>query len=101
MAHKSGCTVQDIELFKKLIQYAYSHTRSHARPFVEIRHAWYCEHNNPLGSCSDFTLIDALKPKKKGDANQASSSWEDYEVPTGLPEALNNKVVCVDLVNFA
>jgi CRISPR-associated protein Csd2 len=101
MAHKSGCTAQDIELFMKLIQYAYSHTRSHARPFVEIRHAWYCEHNNPLGSCSDFALIDALKPKKKSNPDKASASWSDYDVPTGLPEDLKNKVVCVDLVNFA
>lgn len=101
MAHKSGCTVQDIELFKKLIQHAYAHTRSHARPFVEIRHAWYCEHNNPLGSCSDFALIDALKPKKKIDVNKPSISWDDYDVPTGLPEDLKNKVACIDLVNFA
>ncbi|MDO8753347.1 MAG: type I CRISPR-associated protein Cas7, partial [Anaerolineales bacterium] len=100
MAHKSGCTVQDIELFKKLIQHAYTHTRSHARPFVEIRHAWYCEHNKPLGSCSDFAVIDALKPKKKGDVNIASTSWDDYEVPAGLPDDLKNKVECVDLVNF-
>ncbi|MEK7843456.1 MAG: type I CRISPR-associated protein Cas7 [Pseudomonadota bacterium] len=101
MANKSGCDALDIELMKKLIPHAYAHTRSHARPFVEIRHAWYCEHNNPLGSCSDFALIDALKPKKKGDANKASSSWDDYEVPKGLPEDLKNKVACVDLVNLA
>lgn len=61
----------------------------------------YREHNNPLGSCSDFALIDALKPKKKSDANKASTSWDDYDVPTDLPENLKNKVACVDLVNFA
>jgi len=54
-----------------------------------------------LGSCSDFALIDALKPKKKGDANKASTSWDDYDVPAGLPDHLKNKVVPVDLVNFA
>ncbi len=101
MAHKSGCTAQDIDLMKKLIPHAYAHTRSHARPFVEIRHAWYCEHKNPLGSCSDFALIDALKPKKKGDDNKASTSWDDYDVPEGLPDNLKNKVACVDLVNLA
>lgn len=101
MAHKSGCTAQDIELMKKLIPHAYAHTRSHARPFVEIRHAWYCEHNNPLGSCSDFALIDALKPKKKGDANKPSASWADYDAPNGLPTELSGKVTCVDLINAA
>lgn len=99
MAHKSGCTAVDIELMKKLIPHAYAHTRSHARPFVEIRHAWYCEHNNPLGSCSDFALIDALKPKKNGDPNKPSASWADYEVPTSLPAELAAKVSCIDLVN--
>lgn len=101
MTHKSGCTAKDIELMKMLIPYAYAHTRSHARPFVEIRHAWYCEHENALGSCSDFALLDALKPKKLGDPNMPSTSWADYEVPTGLPESLKSKVTCVDLANPA
>ena len=32
MAHKSGCTQQDIDLLFKVIPHAYAHTRSHARP---------------------------------------------------------------------
>lgn len=101
MAHKSGCTATDIELLKKLIPHAYAHTRSHARPFVELRHAWYCEHGNPLGSCSDYALIDALKPKKKGDPTTSSKSWDDYDYtpPKSLPHELASKVSCVDLVN--
>lgn len=101
MAHKTGCTARDIELLKRLIPYAYAHTRSLVRPFVEIRHAWYCEHNNPLGSCSDFALIDALKPKMKGDVNKPSTSWADYDAPNGLPTELSGKVTCVDLINSA
>lgn len=100
MAHKSGCTSVDIELLKKLIPYAYAHTRSHARPLVELRHAWYCEHSNPLGSCSDFALIDALKPrlKKDRDPNKPSKSWDDYDTPTTLPESLSKKVQLRDLI---
>lgn len=101
MAHKSGCTLKDIELLKKLIPHAYAHTRSHARPFVEIRHAWYCEHENALGSCSDFALIEALKPKKLGEPNKSSTSWADYEPSKGLPENLKSKVMCSDLANPA
>lgn len=99
MAHKSGCAAADIELFRKLIPHAYAHTRSHARPFVELRHAWYCEHADPLGSCSDFALIDALKPIRKGDPETASKSWKDYDPEPGLPAELASKVNCVDLVN--
>ncbi|MBI1821683.1 MAG: type I CRISPR-associated protein Cas7 [Nitrospirae bacterium] len=98
MAHKSGCTAVDIDLLKKLIPHAYAHTRSHARPFVDLRHAWYCEHNNPLGSCSDFALIDALRPKKKDDPSTSSKSWDDYDAPAELPADLASKVVCIDLV---
>lgn len=72
-AHKTGCTVQDIDLMKRVIAYAYAHTRSHARPSVELRHAWYIEHNNSLGSCSDFALLDSLRPTKKTNANEAST----------------------------
>lgn len=98
-AHKSGCTEADVELLLRLIPHAYSHTRSHARPFVEMRHAWYCEHKNSLGSCSDFALIDALRPKRRGDPNQRSKSWDDYDVPTTLPETLSKKVSLRDLIS--
>jgi len=97
-AHKTGCTIQDIDLMKRVIAYAYAHTRSHARPSVEVRHAWYIEHNNPLGSCSDFALLDALKPTKKTNPDEASTSWEDYDVPTVLPENLQAKVKLLDLI---
>lgn len=100
VAHKSGCSTVDINLFKGLIPHAYAHTRSHARPFVELRHAWYCEHENPLGSCSDFALIDALKPRIKmdRDSNKPSKSWDDYDVPIELPDPIKSKVNCIDLV---
>jgi Cas7 group CRISPR-associated protein Csh2 len=81
-AKKSGCTKRDIDLLLKVIPFAYAHTRSHARPMVDLRHAWYIEHKNSLGSCSDFALIAALTPTRKGDANQPSNSWEDYDHPS-------------------
>jgi CRISPR-associated protein Csd2 len=98
MAPKSGCTQRDIELMLRLIPYAYSHTRSHARPMVEIRHAWSMTHNSQLGSCSDFALIDALKPRKKTASEDPSTSWDDYEVPTSLPKELADKVTLVDVM---
>ncbi len=99
MAPKSGCTQRDIDLMKKLIPHAYSHTRSHARPMVEIRHAWVMTHKSQLGSCSDFTLIDAMTPKKKSEPDQPSKSWDDYEVPTSLPKELASKVELEDLIS--
>ena len=99
MAHKSGCTAQDIELLFKVIPHAYAHTRSHARPFVDLRHAWVVEHKSLLGSCSDFTIIETLAPTKNGDPNAPSNTWADYSVPTQLPDALTARVEKVrDLV---
>jgi len=98
-AHKSGCTAKDIALLKALIPYAYDHTRSAIRPDVRIRHAWYMEHSNALGSCADYLLIEALMPKRKGaDPMQPSVNWNDYDIPSRLPKDLDEKVKCVDLM---
>ncbi|MBN1807167.1 MAG: type I CRISPR-associated protein Cas7 [Sedimentisphaerales bacterium] len=93
-ATKSGCTRQDIDVMLWLIPWAYSHTRSYMRPFVEIRHAWYMEHNSPLGSCSDFALIDAMKPTRKNGFNseKPSKSWDEYYVPPKLSDELANRI---------
>jgi CRISPR-associated protein Csd2 len=99
-AHKSGCTQKDVDLLKALIPYAYDHTRSAIRPDVRIRHAWYMEHSNSLGSCADWKLIDALTPKRKGgDPMQPSTTWNDYEVPPSLPTDLIGRVSFVDLMD--
>ncbi len=76
-AEKSGCTLRDIELLCRLIPYAYPHNTSRIRPLVEVRHAWYFQHESPLGSCSDFAIIDALTPTKAS-PEEPSSSWEEY-----------------------
>jgi Cas7 group CRISPR-associated protein Csh2 len=91
-AGKSGCTVDDIELLKLLIPYAYDLNRSAIRPDVRIRHAWYVEHKNNLGSCPDYLLLEALTPKRIGDASVGSTSWSDYEDRNGLPEDLTLKI---------
>jgi CRISPR-associated protein Csd2 len=98
-AVKSGCTKRDIDVMLAAIPYAYTHTASYIRSFVEVRKAWYMEHMSPLGSCSDFALIDALAPKKIGNAEEPSVSWQDYEVPCSPPqELLDCLASCRDLV---
>ena len=90
-ATKTGCTKRDIGLLLKLIRYAYPHTASHIRPLVEIRHAWYAEHENPLGSFSEFAFIEAMTPAKRQQPDEPSSEWSEYEVPASLPEDLKSK----------
>jgi Cas7 group CRISPR-associated protein Csh2 len=98
-AHKSGCSQKDVDLLKTLIPYAYDHTRSAIRPDVRIRHAWYMEHQNALGSCADWKLIDALTPKRKGaDPMLPSNNWSDYDVPIKLPSDIKEKVSFEDLM---
>ena len=99
LAKKSGCKACDVELLKRLIPYAYDHTRSAIRPDVRIRHAWWMEHKNSLGSCPDYLLLDALAPQRNGeDPLEPSESWADYTVPPGLPDDLKQKVGCEDLM---
>ena len=100
-AHKSGCTAKDIELLLALIPHAYAHSRSYVRTNVEVLHAWYLEHKSPLGSCSDFKLIDALSPKKNGQADTSSKNRSEYDIPQELPPELKVKLGIVkDLVEF-
>jgi CRISPR/Cas system type I-B associated protein Csh2 (Cas7 group RAMP superfamily) len=98
-AYKTGCSVKDVELLKILIPCAYDQTKSAIRPDVRMRHAWFIEHKNSLGSCPDYLLFEALTPKRKGDALEPSVSWNDYEDVKALPKALAEKIgSCVDLM---
>ncbi len=100
-AGKTGCTADDIELLKLLIPHAYEMNRSAVRPDVRIRHAWYIEHKNILGSCPEYLLLEALTPEKLGNQEEPSTCWNDYEDKDGLPQDLRNRVEdCVDLVNL-
>ena len=100
-AGKSGCTADDIELLKLLIPHAYEQNRSAIRPDVRIRHAWYIEHKNLLGSCPEYLLFEALTPVKCKIADEPSESWSDYEDKEALPQNLLERVEsCVDLVNI-
>ena len=94
-AIKTGCTKKDIDLLLKVIPHAYRHTASYIRSNVDIIHAWYIEHNSPLGSCSDFDLIAALTPKKNNEPEKPSTSRADYTIPTekAVPEELKKKVL--------
>jgi CRISPR-associated protein Csd2 len=89
---KSGCDERDIELLKFIIPHAYAHTASAIRPQVEIVHAFYAEHLNPLGSCPDPLLIAALTPKKAENPDKPSLSLADYDVPDRLPENLRSRL---------
>ncbi len=99
-ARKSGCTEDDIELMKRLIPHAYTHTASYIRPMVTIRHAWHIEHKSALGSCPDYALIEALTPKRTDESkkDEASQNWADYSAPDGLPAALAARVDAKDLM---
>lgn len=91
-ASKTGCTVQDIELLKLLIPKAYDLNRSAIRTDVRIRHAWYIEHLDALGSCPDYLLLEALTPKRIGDTTVASTSWSEYEDKVTISKELSGKV---------
>lgn len=96
-AYKTECSKKDIDVLLNIIPYAYKHTASYIRSNVEFVHAWYIEHKSPLGSCSDFDLINVLTPKKITDIEKPSKSRIDYKIPTekDMPEELRNKVISI------
>lgn len=100
-ARKTGCTAEDIELLKILIPKSYDLNRSAIRSDIRIRHAWYVEHLNALGSCPDYMLLEALTPTRIDHADDPSTSWADYCDKTVLPEDLTAKVgLAVDLMQL-
>ena len=91
LAHKTGCTEEDVKLMLELLPLAYTHTRSVVRTMVEVVHAHVFTHNKPIGSVSDFALLDKLTPRKKSNADKPSNSLDDYEIPTW--DAIKNEPV--------
>lgn len=83
-ARKTGCTLADVQVMLHLLKYAYPHTRSVIRTEVEIILAHSVQHNDPLGSFSDFALLDALAPTREpeADKNKPSEGKADYSIPT-------------------
>jgi Cas7 group CRISPR-associated protein Csh2 len=78
-AGKTQCCKKDVDILLKMIPYAYSQTASYIRSQVNIRHAFYVEHNSPIGRYNDFEIIEALTPKRIGDIEKPSVSWKDYD----------------------
>ncbi len=85
IAQKTGADNNDLKLFKFLVPHAYQHTASAIRPQVTVLHAWFAEHKNPLGSCPDYKLIDALTPTVK-EGIETPSKKGDYEIPNETPK---------------
>jgi Cas7 group CRISPR-associated protein Csh2 len=82
-ARKTGCTLADVQVMLHLLKHAYPHTRSVPRAQVDVIYAHVVQHNDPLGSFSDFALLDALAPKRVPDKDKPSEALEpDYEIPT-------------------
>lgn len=75
LAHKTGCTKQDVNLMLHLLKHTYASTRSVVRSMVEVVHAHTFTHRSRTGSVSDFAFIDALTPKK---LEKSSESLADY-----------------------
>ena len=92
-AIKSACTAKDIALLLSLIKPAYANTRSVTRSHgvLEILHAWYAEHDDDLGSFSEFEFIEKLTPRRTGgDTEKPSVSGirldDQYKMPRELPK---------------
>lgn len=78
-AQKTRCTKKDIELLLRLIPHAYKETASYVRPQVDIRYAFYVEHNRARGAYNDFRIIEALTPVRIAGEPGPATSWKDYD----------------------
>lgn len=86
-ADKTKCTKRDLELMLCLIPHAYKESASYIRSQVDIRHAFYVEHNRARGTFSDFRIIESLTPRRLNDAVGPAAGWHDYD-----QDALNESI---------
>lgn len=94
-AEKTRCTRQDLDLLLRLIPHAYKETASYIRSQVDIRHAFYVEHNRARGTFSDFKIIEALTPKRLNAVKGPAEGWFDYDQETLLAsmQSLNGELI--------
>jgi len=78
-ALKTQCSKKDVDIILKLIPYAYPHTASYLRSQVNVRHAFFVEHNSPVGRFNDFEIIEMLTPKRLCDIEIPSTSKDGYD----------------------
>lgn len=78
VARRTKCTKRDIDLFLKVLPFAYQESASYVRPQVHIRRAYYAEHARPRGCFNDFDIIEALTPVPHG--NEPAHSLKDYDL---------------------
>jgi len=90
-AEETCCQAEDVDLALNLLPYIFTSSQSLLRSQVFIQHAWYVEHQSPIGSCPDHLILDALKPSWKKQVGQAPALG-DYEIPSDLPESLKSRV---------
>jgi len=83
-AAKTKCTKVDVDVMLVLLKHAFRDNPSTGRTQVEILHAHALTHKDPLGSFSDFALLDALAPKRipESDKDKPSEARADYRIPT-------------------
>lgn len=83
-ARKTQCTGEDVKILLHLLKHCYRDNPSTGRTQVEIVHAHAVQHKDPLGSFSDFALLDALAPKRipENDKDKPGESRAAYLIPT-------------------
>lgn len=94
-AEETKCQPEDVELALNLMPFIFTSSQSLLRTQVFIQHAWYVEHQSPMGSCPDHLILDALRPFWKVQAGEVPTLG-DYEIPSDLPDPLKARVKSVE-----
>jgi CRISPR-associated protein Csd2 len=107
MAHKTGCTKQDVDLMLHLLKHTYTSTRSVVRSMVEVVHAHTLTHKSRAGSVSDFAFIDALTPTRLEKPSEsladygALPTWETIKENPIRPDSTVTFAQCGEYHNYA
>lgn len=96
VAHYTNTTDKDIEVLKALLKHTFNFSESASRPAgsMNLLHAWWAEHEKPLGSFKESDFFAQLTPTKESDPENPSTKLTDYNIP-------NKAELGVDVVDLA
>jgi Cas7 group CRISPR-associated protein Csh2 len=85
IAHRTNATTDDVEVLKSVLPYMFQINASNARPAasISVRHIWWRNHTNAIGSFNQFQWYESLMPKFINESSHGCSTGiNDYFIPT-------------------
>lgn len=80
LAHQTGFSENDLDLFWNALLNMFEHDRSAARGLMSTRGLYVFEHSSALGNAPASQLFERITVKRKEDSEGPARSFKEYDV---------------------